>query len=610
MIFMLAPAPNMVFGGMPSGTTYAANQYGLIYVVNGSVPDQIFLQDAGCATLVPFGNYQLPPLSKWGLAATGCSNFTTYSGTNSAKVMTCRVHFATAALGGTIKLTLGNWVNTENVGDYWGDGAANMGPITVNGSICYPGPNNIIGAYGPVTIAPGANLDVLVPISVEVPAGAKFYEGVYVVPTSGCQIPIIDAVVDPSNILICNLPIGEGSILSTSATDLTGSLATISGIDSAVMYGALAISAVQPITQPVLAVDADSLEAGFRGGADAFNNVGPFAWAFGDSVAVLNLGCSGKTAAADVGGGASGTGYTSAMQMREDTMRRCGVNIVLVALGTNDFNGGAAAPTIMADLSYKYTEYDGLGFQVWGATLPPRTTSTDSWATTTNQSVTANESKRTGLNTLLRAKPTPLAGVLEFCTPVESSPGSGLWMPNWTFEGVHWNKPATLAASGMVPVTSFNAAVPAQVIAYADTWGRNLHSTQAALDFLLDPADPLGAEVRVGSALINFNSTSDQAIALSGPPNFVISRIVVRNPTLTFLSTAAGAFYSAASKTGPLMGTATTTSFTDVTSAGGAHVFNGGASVRNPTQIFASLTTPQGATAAATVDVYGVASSN
>jgi hypothetical protein len=604
MIVMQSPAPGIVFRGCPSGNIYQADQNGLIVVTNGGVADQIALMDQGCATLVPFGNYQLPPLSAWKLAATGCSNFVTYSGTNSAKVMTCRVHLATAALGGTIKLTLGNWVNTENVGDYWGNGSANMGPITVNGSICYPGPNDVIGTYGPVTIAPGANLDVLVPVSVEIPAGAKFYEGVYVVPTSGCQIPVIGACIDSTNILDCNLPIGEGSIVSTSATDLTASLGTISGVDSALMYGALAISAVQPVTQPVLAVDGDSLEAGFRGGADAFNNVGPFAWAFGDSVAVLNLGCSGKTAAVDVGGGFSGTGYTSAMQMREDTMRRCGVNIVLVALGTNDFNGGAAAATIMADLSYKYTEYNGLGFQVWGATLPPRTTSTDNWATTTNQSVTANESKRTGLNTLLRATPTPLAGVLEFCTPVESSPGSGLWTPNWTFEGVHWNKPATLAASGMVPVTSFNASVPAQAIAYADTWGRNLHSTQAALDFLLNPAN-LGKVVKLGSAVINFNSTSDQAITLTGPANFAPVALVIRDAS-TSLTTAAGGFYSAASKSGPLFGTSTATGFTAANAAGGLATIIGGTSAKNLGQIFASLTTPQGSAATATVDVYGL----
>jgi hypothetical protein len=51
MILMLAPAPDMSFSGMPSGSTYVSNQYGLITILSDAVADQTALQDAGCYTL-------------------------------------------------------------------------------------------------------------------------------------------------------------------------------------------------------------------------------------------------------------------------------------------------------------------------------------------------------------------------------------------------------------------------------------------------------------------------------------------------------------------------------------------------------------------------------
>jgi hypothetical protein len=66
MILMLAPAPDMSFSGMPSGSTYVSNQYGLITILSDAVADQTALQDAGCYTLSPFGGwgrYSFPTLA-------------------------------------------------------------------------------------------------------------------------------------------------------------------------------------------------------------------------------------------------------------------------------------------------------------------------------------------------------------------------------------------------------------------------------------------------------------------------------------------------------------------------------------------------------------------
>lgn len=52
-IFLLAPAAGMEYIAMPSGTTYVANNVGLVIVTNGSVQDQQALIAAGCTALLP-----------------------------------------------------------------------------------------------------------------------------------------------------------------------------------------------------------------------------------------------------------------------------------------------------------------------------------------------------------------------------------------------------------------------------------------------------------------------------------------------------------------------------------------------------------------------------
>lgn len=50
-IYLLAPGADMSFGTMPSGSVYVSNQYGLITITNGSVPDELALIAAGCNVL-------------------------------------------------------------------------------------------------------------------------------------------------------------------------------------------------------------------------------------------------------------------------------------------------------------------------------------------------------------------------------------------------------------------------------------------------------------------------------------------------------------------------------------------------------------------------------
>lgn len=123
MILMLAPAPDMSFPGMPSGSTYVSNQYGLITILNDSVADQTALQDAGCYTLSPFGGwgrYSFPTLADLYAAdlgailpgRTGFPQFTTCQIFNDPMVANNAVWYKTGTGNGA-----GSWTVTSILHD-------------------------------------------------------------------------------------------------------------------------------------------------------------------------------------------------------------------------------------------------------------------------------------------------------------------------------------------------------------------------------------------------------------------------------------------------------------------------------------------------------------
>ena len=118
----------------------------------------------------------------------------------------------------------------------------------------------------------------------------------------------------------------------------------------------------------------------------------------------------------------------------------------------------------------------------------------------------------------------------------------------------------------------------------------------------------------LGSLLgADFNSTADQAIAISLSSKYVISSVVITNPSVS-LTTAKGTFYAGAGKTSVIFGGSGSgftglVASTDVVAVGifgnsftGAFHFS---RFTAPSTIYLSLTNPQGAPATADVYIFG-----
>jgi hypothetical protein len=105
----------------------------------------------------------------------------------------------------------------------------------------------------------------------------------------------------------------------------------------------------------------------------------------------------------------------------------------------------------------------------------------------------------------------------------------------------------------------------------------------------------------------NFNITTDQAIGMLISVKYRITKITVENTTVNGMSTAAGGFYTGASKTGTTIVAAgqVYTGLTNAATALDLTLAAPNAVLAAGTALYLSLTTPQGAAALADVYVWG-----
>jgi hypothetical protein len=213
---------------------------------------------------------------------------------------------------------------------------------------------------------------------------------------------------------------GEFMAYGVTTSDLTMSVTVPNNGGSIYsLYGPAAI--IGMTTRPTFLLTGDSRVQGSRssGNGEIFpNQFG--ATGYMERALSKRFGCMPLGLGSEMASVAAGAGYVA----RANFTQYC--NTVICEYGINDVSGAIPAATILASLSSFAAKFPEK--PVFQTTLEPMTTSTDNWATTTNQTTNVNNSIRVTLNNMIRnGLPPPFSGYVEIADMLESSRDSGLW---------------------------------------------------------------------------------------------------------------------------------------------------------------------------------------
>jgi lysophospholipase L1-like esterase len=97
--------------------------------------------------------------------------------------------------------------------------------------------------------------------------------------------------------------------------------------------------------------------------------------------------------------------------------------------------------------------FNKMGLPVFQNTITPSTTSTDSWATTGNQTPESSNAVRVQVNDWIRTVPSPLSGYFEIADLAETARNSGIWKAGYTSDGLHPNATGHSALAAGIDVS-------------------------------------------------------------------------------------------------------------------------------------------------------------
>jgi hypothetical protein len=160
-----------------------------------------------------------------------------------------------------------------------------------------------------------------------------------------------------------------------------------------------------------------------------------------------------------------------------------GCTDVITHMGINDLVGGASLSTMQTNMVAEWQALGAFGARVWQCTITPKTSSTDTWATTVNQTPFAGDSVRQAVNNWIRAgsplNPStlaavaigtagallagstghPLTGYFETADAVETSRNSGIWKVGYVYTtdglGIHPNSEGSALLASAINTTGF-----------------------------------------------------------------------------------------------------------------------------------------------------------
>lgn len=299
---------------------------------------------------------------------------------------------------------------------------------------------------GYVTVAPGC-WAVSKPLGYNMPGLTKIYVNTNVQPAiSGGTYPIGYAVDNGQ---------GENWLVTTTDYTATPSPGSSGGSNGFVPIAICAVPTGGNSNVPVVLLVGDSIAAGVGG----FNNDaagtdgGLCANAFqAAGICYMNYGSNGYNLR-------QMSAHQRSRQHKMEIATSC-TSVFLIG-GTNDLNSNATLADMKASLTTLWADYAATGAKVWAFTVPPRTTSTDSFATVANQSAATPDfgpevtggSVLTQLNAWIRAKQPNVFGVVDLFSYVAKYNvvnNTWVWDPTKNLgDGTH---PLATAVQSIIPV--------------------------------------------------------------------------------------------------------------------------------------------------------------
>jgi len=249
---------------------------------------------------------------------------------------------------------------------------------------------------------------------ISIPKGAKFWVRLY--------------QNAPGKVVYFNWYAGDGTAqFSSPSSDVTmgGSLTvTNPGAFSSIT---VPIAIIGMSSDPAIGVYGDSISVGRGDTADVGVPLqGHLGRAFGGVYATGHVGVSGDRMSAFLAGG-------SKRMLLAQYFTHVAVN-----MGINDITNGSSAATVASDTNAVVALFSPKPVAL--CTLSPVTTSTDTWATTANQTPVATNGVRITENTRRLAGVPGAKVIYDVNQAVETvaSPESGIWKaPNYTTDGTH-----------------------------------------------------------------------------------------------------------------------------------------------------------------------------
>lgn len=326
-------------------------------------------------------------------------------------------------------------------------------------------PNFMMAATSPYAEA-GSGAALGITASIEYPAGTRtqvLFSGIAQGSVPDGEFLVSDpvSITIPANSLIglktyqtstagvwsINLPMGSfiGSGIDSRFTSAASGLSdqTMSasvGSQSSTNFAPLGI--IGTTTRPSFIIVGDSISYGQSDATavDATGDFGSVARSLGSYYGYTNLSRSGHQANKFI------SSHTQSVGLFQYASH------LLCAFGSNDlYTLGSSAAVALGNLQtiWGYMTALGGGRKAYQTTITPRTTSSDGWQTTANQTKTSGDDKRLTLNASIRGLATGLDGYFDIADAIESARDSGFWTPSpssnyYTSDGTHPNTPGYL----------------------------------------------------------------------------------------------------------------------------------------------------------------------